>query len=225
MKIPLWQLRNMCYSTGGRLVSRPLWKKPVAICENPGCSNELHNSHYMDAGKRVCWDCWQKRTKVSHVSPYTPPYNPTSYQLIGNLQDSDYRIWVGSKTSYETLSMCRRCRDYCYGDKERKAHKEKFPVTCGRYLTDAYKVLLAKTPRRCVVCRQECFTLRWGIPLHHTNSCLDEWKYGRQYHSALQLALQAVGGGMPYEAWRKNTTTGLFLPSGDGDGNEFTDLT
>jgi hypothetical protein len=104
----------------------------------------------------------------------------------GNLDEQDYRFWIGKKESVATFAVCRACGTEVWGGPGAMLkHKEvtnlfKGGGPCTTVLVQCYTKLLAK--RQCIVCQAVTYNKRWGIPLC-TPECLMKWKfYNREWY-------------------------------------------
>jgi hypothetical protein len=108
----------------------------------------------------------------------------------GNLEDSEYRFWVGSVAVSAGFSMCRACHKFVYTKHERIVHKGNVAEgaePCTKRLTDAYKLL--HPHNKCVVCEEQTFSQRWGVPLCQTRDCIRRFMFETSYWWQLEMAL------------------------------------
>lgn len=107
----------------------------------------------------------------------------------GNLEDSEYRFWVGSRAESAGFAMCRCCHKFVYTKHERITHKqmEGGKEPCTKRLTDAYKLL--HPHNKCVVCEEQTFSQHWGVPLCKTASCIKRFMFETSYWWQLEMAL------------------------------------
>ena len=94
----------------------------------------------------------------------------------GNLENDEYRLFMGDISKASVRAQCRICFLSMYTKEERKTH----PKTTGCYKAAifAYTVLLAKG--NCVVCGKPTKNKKWGIPLcagETIDTCIDRWKF------------------------------------------------
>lgn len=117
---------------------------------------------------------------------YTPP-RPVSVRVssvprrnvAGNLQNSDYRFWIGSPNDYSRMAFCRACGARTWSATDRKKHRDE--AGCNDLLVKAYNRF--NKWKRCVVCDRECSNRRWGVMLH--TGCIPDFMfdYTTQYSS------------------------------------------
>lgn len=89
----------------------------------------------------------------------------------GNLNNEEYRFFIGKFDSTLVVSTCRWCGDAFYSAKARKDHEG---IDCHRALTDLYKKLIAL--KKCAICQAYCSKTYWGVPLCG-DSCQEEWRF------------------------------------------------
>lgn len=95
----------------------------------------------------------------------------------GNLDDSEYRFWVGSRTKSSEFCSCRACHVFMYTAGERIRHKQvpKGVEPCTVRLTAAYRNLLLGN--KCIVCEGATYNAKWGVPLCQMKSCITRFKF------------------------------------------------
>ena len=222
--IPRWQILNMTHCSGARLPKKPKWEpwrreSSSEVC--PLCKGAMHSRTYDVPTERwICGRCWSsmRNWRQDYSSRSGTGYTPARNLIIlneikGNLDNTDYRWWVGNRIYHSHMNqqaMCRRCRMYLYSPAERMEHKEKFTPSCIQALNQAYKLLMDKPDRRCIVCGDRCTTTQWGIPMHSTPSCMNRWRFDYQKYPMLQLALKQCDVEV-------TEPTQLYLGSGDED--------
>lgn len=105
-------------------------------------------------------------------------------ESTGNLDNMDYRFWVGALNLGSRFSKCRACPQVCFSDEERKAHMEK--TSCTTWLIRAYRLLLTK--RICAFCACKTLDEKWGVPLCE-DICQHEWRF-QDGANSLKAALE-----------------------------------
>jgi ferredoxin len=69
---------------------------------------------------------------------------------VGNLNNNDYRFWIGCSNPASEYSMCRACGTICFNSAHRFYHKE--TEKCTDILVEVYKLALRE--RLCLVCEK-----------------------------------------------------------------------
>jgi hypothetical protein len=111
----------------------------------------------------------------------------------GNLNNAEYRFWIGSQNPASRYAECRLCHQPAYTVLARMKHQQDTGHT--KALILAYDLL--KLDARCLVCDTATAHEYWGIPIC-SNSCKLEFAYqlGKKRH-ALNSALRIVRGAHP----------------------------
>lgn len=236
--IPRWQIRNMTHPMGARLPKKPIWTfvSPYAY-QRDKCRlcNQHSNSWtwWEPTREMLCTRCVEAK-KAARRNEFDTfdwrrqgrgfvPANAITMEVAGNLDNMEYRYWVGNRklaTGFTSQqAMCRRCREYTYSPDDREKHKGRFKESCTIALGMAYRELLKKQDRRCIVCGTKCDTQCWGIPMHKEGSCRDRWRFDYQQYPMLELALRQCNMDVltPEGAVIKGSHEQLYLPSGDED--------
>lgn len=114
----------------------------------------------------------------------------------GNLDEAEYRYWIGFPDDCTILAICRACRTQVYGKFERDRHF-KDPTyavdgdPCSTQLVRCYKRLLTLT--HCIVCKKNRYNSeRWGVPLCNSADCEATWKFGTDKWAPLQACLNSL---------------------------------
>src|SRR5579863_9482135 len=140
LEVPFWVLENILYPRGVRLEHRTIYTEPTVRCSV--CLLGV------DAGDRVVvrknqrdvayhQSCYRSQiqtdlgyTNTSGVGPKVYPVeiirlngSNKDRELTGNLGDSEYHLWIGSRLVDNTLAICRCCKKACNGQAERSLHK------------------------------------------------------------------------------------------------------
>ena len=107
----------------------------------------------------------------------------------GNLDDSEYRFWVGCVVETSGFARCRACHKSFDTRADRLKHKI-VPVgdsQCTIKLVAAYKTLALKN--KCLVCQEQTWTKHWGVPLCNTVSCIKRWMFETTHWTPLELEI------------------------------------
>lgn len=195
MDAPLWILRQLILPYGRKLPARP--KEAVTrgaqMCSV--CKYEIRESSVY-RGERWYHKWCDPLKQPARFGAYHPWYQRDAdeerVKQDGNLGTDEYRFWIGSIVPGSDMSICRACQEACYSPADRLAHKGSVKarvkgMACTTQLTNAYKELLATN--KCVVCRETCYTAKWGIPLCFKGDCLDRWKFNTTPWVNLTMAL------------------------------------
>lgn len=136
-----WQIKQMCFPAGARLKKRP----PKAPLYDP---IKAYGVIYTPVIPRI-----------HHASSNILPAFNEAASLKGNLENEDYRFFIGSYNKNEMYSQCRVCLKLLFTKAARKAHGSEYG--CCLLLTNTSKALL-KTDT-CVVCGEHCYAAKWGF--------------------------------------------------------------
>jgi hypothetical protein len=111
----------------------------------------------------------------------------------GNLNNAEYRFWIGTQNPASRYAECRLCHEPAYTMLARMKHQQETGHT--KALILAYDLL--KLDARCLVCDNPTKLEYWGIPIC-SNSCKLEFAFqlGKKRH-ALNSALRIVRGVNP----------------------------
>ena len=181
MTLPLYILRRSVEPGGVRLkkLTTDLVAGLCEACSRPVLRKKIMNVEQID-GRYLNYKLYHHgcMPEVGYVSPYR---RPRGKEAIGNLEEAEYRYWIGSKDEWSSFSMCRACRFSAYSAVDREKHTKDEALAvggercCGR-LVKAYKALEISTI--CVVCKQLRYNnTKWGVPLCNSAHCQAEWKY------------------------------------------------
>ena len=89
----------------------------------------------------------------------------------GNLENQDYRFWIGAHDPKVKFSQCKACCLDSWSAEQRLEHKA---IGCTKILVAAYKLLLRAM--LCVICDAETSNTRWGVPIC-SPGCEERWKF------------------------------------------------
>lgn len=95
----------------------------------------------------------------------------------GNLENSEYRFWIGMNEPLAKWCACRMCGHPAMDKTGRQRH---FDLSlCSTNILRVYKMIHMDKPRRCAKCADVCEkpTAMWGVPLH--KHCIEAWKFDR----------------------------------------------
>src|SRR5579884_2503070 len=128
--VPEWVLRNLILPQGQRL---PQWKpftpetaRPVPeidlcfvcrkniICQPKWYDDKLRRFRCADCHKR--YEDLQKNTKQSRFENKVYALPPSQEETIpeGNLEEDDYRFWIGVLYKMSGFAICRCCGESLY---------------------------------------------------------------------------------------------------------------
>lgn len=212
--LPLWQMRNSILPHPGRkLVKKPKYyhvgaswngwdssRMRCVICEQDFKTGEKR-SYITTTGMWRHLDCRPDAAAFTPIGPARPASDPRVLRwkttqgptsAAGNLDNMEYRFWIGTRNEQTKFASCRWCRMVTFGPNERTAHNEGPHSHCTSKLVKAYGVLNAKG--RCVVCDGSCRSRReWGIPICG-DKCMEAWKFNIESLPQLYAAIQEVSG-------------------------------
>jgi hypothetical protein len=163
---PLWVLRQTILPYGARLPKMPpLWeepKSPVVITDKRRFFQQFD---------------WDRGRGPNNAKVFSH----------GNLDNNDYRYWIGLKNSLpgDGVAICRCCHAV-FPVKLIKNHKQ----GCPKKLEAAYALL--QKDKRCVICNEETSRQVWGVPLCSMQH-IDEWRFAAARPHWLIEALRLVG--------------------------------
>lgn len=205
MDVPIWLLRQQFRP---RFMRFP---RLVRAEDCPGCHKKADGAQVSKMGKWWHNVCWIKHLKTDPtVAAIITPVKWEGNRVVprlpgevlgvsGNLNNEEYRFWIGSPNRISGVAQCRACRKVCHDAFERIAHKDDKTChvggeTCNRRLVNAYGMLLAQ--HKCVVCREQTYQSIYGVPICQKN-CIERWRYSNIEWPALSQALLAqlvIGG-------------------------------
>lgn len=169
--MPIWAIRSMLGPGGCRQEPFKQLPKPL-VCWHGCCKKRgvgLRDNH---------WYCDEHLVEtpirpIGFCSSTFTPYVHTPRKQ-GNLENWEFRFWIGDKWNANGYATCRCCRAIVFNKAGRDDHKDKFEYpNCFVMLTNAYKELLKKG--RCLVCREGTMQRNWGVPI--CAGCEDAWKF------------------------------------------------
>lgn len=140
--------------------------------------------------KQICFPAGMHQPKrVPFKAIYTPPIgiihsawsqfhggNDFLSNRKGNLDNDEYRLYMGDISPNSKHAQCRICSLSFYNIEDRKAHHKK--VGCYQLAVRAYCILLCKG--HCVICDKPTKGRKWGVPLcpgEAIDTCIDRWKF------------------------------------------------
>jgi len=94
----------------------------------------------------------------------------------GNLENSEYRFWIGMREQTSSYSKCRMCDAPANSKKVRLMHQR--GGHCTTNLVKIFSLLNEEQPRVCSVCKTPTQKSHWGLPLCDEYNCLVDWKFG-----------------------------------------------
>jgi hypothetical protein len=116
----------------------------------------------------------------------------------GNLDESEYRFWVGNVLESSGFSECRACHKRVFNKSERIQHKMQVNEknnACTVQLTDAYKIL--SQANKCVVCHEQTWNRRWGVPICPAVPCIKRFMFETTHWVQLEMALLKMDPAAP----------------------------
>ena len=219
-KVPLYVSVLPFTSYGSRLPQYPrVMRSDMEAChtcaewmwersDENWCGGNKYCNKCIEAAREEDRKKWESRTGWTRA---VPRVDDTPRILSGNLEEYEYRFWIGDNLSQSLRSTCRACGEVCYGRDDRMRHKSRgkeiytSDVSCLYVLTQCYKTLLYK--RKCLVCGKETYGEKWGIPLCK-DECLQTWKFD-EHKSYPELELELM------DWWKvdKRTSGSIILAS------------
>lgn len=145
-------------------------------------ANNIQYHHECEPNKIVVdQQNWPPRMRNRHMDHDPLP--------SGNLDDSEYRFWVGHMAEKAVFSSCRRCYKFCYSAEERLEHKRVPNGTdaCTIQLVRAYNRLSQKN--KCMICSSQSFYRRWGVPLCQVGNCVKRFMFETSHWIPLEMEL------------------------------------
>lgn len=108
-----------------------------------------------------------------------------SVNVFGNLDNVDYREFIGMSVQESTYAKCRGCETVIMRLEERGAHR----ITCKPLILSTIRLLIKD--RRCVICDRATALHGWGLPLCSDN-CKVAWRFGMpaSFRQARELAMR-----------------------------------
>jgi len=198
MALPNYILQRFSKPGGVRLAKKEEYVPIAGIC--PICLRNVIWRKYVSGGaeqvdgvyQNGVYYHWQCRPSTYEV--YGPPKVDDAKVPAGNLDNEEYRYWVGGPQEDYVFAMCRACKKCKYGKPERQQHFKDpdFLVNgdpCTTQLVNAYKYLMES--KLCLVCKQNRYNRsRWGVPLCEQPECLRKWKFSTDKYIALEFQLE-----------------------------------
>lgn len=138
-------------------------------------------SHWTVPGGRVIQPSFDRRLPAH--------YKKNDADSPGNLENAEYRFWIGFGESSGRYSKCRFCGVLKWSLAERRAHQQ--IAGCTSKLVALYRLALAASPRRCLACNElaEPKQETWGVPLHP--GCVRKWQFQQFLDSDIFSALKS----------------------------------
>lgn len=100
----------------------------------------------------------------------------------GNLENDEYRYFMGCKSEHATFAKCRICEQAFVSHLARRGHSK--ASDCMRTFNIGLNVWLG-TKRQtngtllpCAACHKDTLNRKWGIPLCLDTVCMENWKFG-----------------------------------------------
>ena len=194
MKAPSWMIRNILYTFGAR---PPKFRPTLDLRDEGRCDKcrkifrTIQEKNWR-SGHYYCDEC-VKNIPLAAMGPgfFSAGQNYT-YSEAGNLEDWEYRFWVGMKHQQATYSLCKCCRTVVHGKNDRADHKKHWGETedsCMKRLQEAYKLI--KKEGNCVCCKKKTYEEKWGLPLC-SRVCQAEWKFSDTNWLILRAALKTL---------------------------------
>jgi hypothetical protein len=203
MTIPRYIIDRYVRAGGARLPRRQELLIVAGIC--PECSKAVYSrvigrSETMNGiwlnGDKYHHECFKNRPLPNYRAL------PSVYQEgrrgerhpKGNLDDAEYRYWVGTREAWSAWAECRCCKKSTYSLEEREKHLKdpSFAVggeRCSTRLVNAYKLMLDS--EQCLVCKgRRWMAQKWGVPLCSDPRCIDSWRFEKTHWAALELQLK-----------------------------------
>lgn len=201
--VPLHIIRKATQPNGRRLPAfvvlpirgpgDPTWKF-CALCAKDTTKDPKMNSKHHSKHGWVCTPCFDKHsnTNISLGDVYRAK---TNIACEGNLDENEYRYWIGTRSITGQSATCRCCRDTVYSETQRSLHRGTKVVVCKLRLVHAYN-FLART-KKCIVCGADNWgCAKWGVPLC-SSACITKWRFDFTMYSALQDILKSQELTMP----------------------------
>lgn len=210
MPVPLWVMQQQFGAYGARGPERPKdLDKDACYCAGEKCGKLLRTfmerNWWHKTKENYCNECIAElRSSSRGYSPsvwsgdgyegygYMGPRIPTEVEDIetlkarlkgiprGNLQEAEYRFWIGREYELLPTAYCRACGEEANSPEAREKHKSaetefKDDQSCILTLVSAYRRLLQKG--KCAVCGLHCYNRqRWGVPIC-CPECVRKWKF------------------------------------------------
>ena len=111
----------------------------------------------------------------------------------GNLEEGEYRYWVGTRDISATMGICRACRFATYSREQRIAHQNDDSKAingsrCPERLVKCYNLLLSVST--CIVCKgTRHIKGKWGVPICKAPLCEIRWKFDLERYISLEAQL------------------------------------
>lgn len=191
MTLPHYILRRFVEPGGERQEKRKEFVRVAGICE--ACDKAVVYRKIM--GVEQIDGIWYNGAVYHYqcrqaAGPFLSRRNKV---LKGNLEEEEYRFWVGTPEQGMGFSMCRACRTSIYNKLDRDGHFKdpKFSIgglQCSVRLVNAYKKLSDLT--QCLICKKQRFGhTRWGVPICDSPTCESNWKFNQQRWMPLEAEL------------------------------------
>lgn len=197
--IPFYLMRRLVIPGGGRPSKRPIFENMIAglcaACDRPVMWLKVKGVKDLDGVWRSGDYYHRGVCEPAPVRGWSRDWDMPSV-VAGNLNQEEYRFWIGMKVSRfgdSTRAICRACRKEVWSFEARKLHKEetKYWVgneNCTTRLVTVYKRLLSQP--ECIICHKNRFGgKKWGVPICEQPECESEWKFGEQRWAALEKEL------------------------------------
>lgn len=177
--------------------------RPPELCIETDCRADLTKESQKHFSIRVngkdtfrCHPCWLKNMRMLPVHVRgREGFNPWNSRAIegpnpnpGNLENWQYRYWIGDKDIKSDLSICRCCRQHVVDKHERLKHSSKW--NCWKKLEAAYCKL--EKSGFCMICAKWTVGMCWGVMLC-TPECTDKWKFLIKRWASLESLLITQG--------------------------------
>lgn len=233
-KIPRWLLRQLVMPGGARfekrkplelrasLSPRLMARVRCAVCSEITYSGDrtVHNGICYHQICFAAWDADRKR-RLQPLGTVDNPFGAIIPATVmskadvppGNLGQSLYRYWVGSRMSGVDYALCRVCRTPVQSSDRMTFHKleTKFRVaghSCQQLIDKVIPLLVAR--HQCVICRATTDCTRFGFPIC-SDGCEINWRFNQNDHLALKVAIANLRAGL---LQAENQTNGFERENG-----------
>jgi hypothetical protein len=183
--VPISLLRSRFSQRGRRL---PKLKHLEREIHHYSHYSSPYSEHYgvYNLGDDSDVPAWASKGRESRSSKEVKLSGIPILESKGNLDENDYRYWIGNRYPGAQYSTCRRCMVLVHVE-QRKEHSKK--NDCNLLLVEVFKKL--QFDKRCVQCDEVTLFSKWGIPLCD-RFCIDDWKFELERSEAFLKALDLV---------------------------------
>lgn len=171
--MPMWAIRSILGPGGCRQEKfRPLAKP--SVCWHGACkkrASKMRDDHWYCEEHSIV----QLYQPMGFSSRTFTPFTHTNPTKVGNLDNWEYRFWIGDRFNYNGYATCRCCAAIVFNKAGRDDHRGRFEYpNCFVKLTTAYKEISKRG--KCIVCKEGTMRRNWGIPLCGSD-CEQRWMF------------------------------------------------